>query len=151
MKTIVKAVVIIALFPFVLCIGIYGCTYVHVVALSHGAELPPWQRPQPLNLCMPGSTCCAFVGSAGRRCGTLEQFQRYATGICLQERARQDRTFNPMTVGDCYAARIAVESVAWEQQNNGKLHADAKAARRELDAFCADPRNRQLGAYMTHR
>jgi hypothetical protein len=83
---------------------------------------------------MPGGSCC--INNA---CGTLEQFKRNATIVCLQADAIENKTTAQSIelTGRCAAARIMASRVEEIQQENAKEHQralDAQAKLREMGA-----------------
>ena len=80
-------------------------------------------------LCMPGGNCCI-----NGTCGTLEQFKRNATIVCLQADAIENKSL-PQSIelaGRCTAAQIMAERVESTQQANAKEHQQALDAQRKL-------------------
>jgi hypothetical protein len=69
-----------------------------------------------------------------RRCGTLEEFERYAKVVCLQGEATENKGVagDIEAWGSCFAARIAAERVASTQQENAQAHTRAMEAQRQL-------------------
>jgi hypothetical protein len=103
------------------------------------AENPP---PPP---CMPGGVCCAAVGfgptGPDNRCGTLEQFQRYAKIVCLQADAIENKSL-PESItasGRCAAAKIAANKFEAAQRANAADHQRAMDARRQLREMGVNP------------
>src|SRR5580704_7157284 len=84
--------------------------------------------------CMPGGSCCI-----NNTCGTLEQFKRNATIVCLQADAIENKSL-PQSIelaGRCAAARIMADRVEGTQQENAKEHQralDAQSKLREMGA-----------------
>jgi len=79
--------------------------------------------------CMPGGTCCI-----NGTCGTLEQFKRNATIVCLQADAIENKSL-PQSIelaGRCTAAQIMAQRVEETQQANAKEHQQALDAQRKL-------------------
>ncbi|WP_298261694.1 hypothetical protein [Bradyrhizobium sp.] len=79
--------------------------------------------------CMPGGSCCI-----NGTCGTLEQFKRNATIVCLQADAIENKSL-PQSIelaGRCTAAQIMAERVEGTQQANAKEHQQALDAQRKL-------------------
>ena len=79
--------------------------------------------------CMPGGTCC--INST---CGTLEQFKRNATIVCLQADAIENKSL-PQSIelaGRCTAAEIMARRVEETQQANAKEHQQALDTQRKL-------------------
>lgn len=90
--------------------------------------------------CMPGGSCCI-----NGTCGTLEQFKRNATIICLQADAIENKSLPQSIelVGRCTAAQIMAGRVEETQQANAKEHQQALEAQRklrEMGASAQDPR-----------
>jgi hypothetical protein len=84
------------------------------------------QSPPP---CMPGGTCCI-----NGTCGTLGQFKRNATVVCLQADAIENKTL-PQSIElarRCTAARIMAQRVEGTQQENAREHQRALDAQRKL-------------------
>jgi hypothetical protein len=84
--------------------------------------------------CIPGGTCCI-----NRTCGTLEQFKRNATIVCLQADAIENKSL-PQSVelaGRCAAAQIMAQRVEDTQQENAKEHQRALDAQRKLSEMGA--------------
>lgn len=84
------------------------------------------QSPPP---CMPGGSCCI-----NGTCGTLEQFKRNATVICLQADAIENKSL-PQSIelaGRCTAAQIMAQRVEATQQENAREHQRALDAQRKL-------------------
>ena len=94
-------------------------------SLAAFAQSPP---------CMPGGSCCI-----NGTCGTLEQFKRNATIVCLQADAIENKSL-PQSIelaGRCAAARIMAERVEGTQQENAREHQralDAQSKLREMGA-----------------
>jgi hypothetical protein len=84
------------------------------------------QSPPP---CMPGGTCCI-----NGTCGTLEQFKRSATIVCLQADAIENKSLPQSIelVGRCTAAGIMAQRVEATQQENAREHQRALDAQRKL-------------------
>lgn len=102
---------------FVTC----GCTFSGIAL----AQAPP---------CMPGGTCCI-----NGTCGTLEQFKRNATVVCLQADAIENKSL-PQSIelaGRCTAAQIMAQRVEGTQQENSKEHQRALDAQRKLSEMGA--------------
>jgi hypothetical protein len=79
--------------------------------------------------CMPGGTCCI-----NGNCGTLEQFKRNATIVCLQADAIENKSL-PQSIelaGRCAAAQVMAQRVEATQQENAKEHQWALDAQRKL-------------------
>jgi hypothetical protein len=79
--------------------------------------------------CVPGGSCCI-----NGTCGTLEQFKRNATIVCLQADAIENKSL-PQSIelaGRCTAAQIMAERVEGAQQANAKEHQQALDAQRKL-------------------
>jgi hypothetical protein len=79
--------------------------------------------------CMPGGSYCI-----NGTCGTLEQFKRNATIVCLQADAIENKSL-PQSIelaGRCTAATIMAERVEGTQQANAKEHQQALDAQRKL-------------------
>jgi hypothetical protein len=79
--------------------------------------------------CMPGGSCCI-----NGTCGTLEQFKRNATIVCLQADAIENKSL-PQSIelaGRCAAARIMAARVEETQQENAKGHQRALDAQNKL-------------------
>jgi hypothetical protein len=79
--------------------------------------------------CMPGGSCCI-----NGTCGTLEQFKRNATIVCLQADAIENKSL-PQSIelaGRCAAARIMAARVEETQQENAKEHQRALDAQNKL-------------------
>src|ERR1700757_530002 len=96
--------------------------------------------------CMLGGVCCAAVGSGpggrpDRRCGTLEEFQRYAKIICLKAEAIENKNLPEAieTSSCCFAAKIAAQRVEQTQQVNAADHQRAMEARRQLREMGVEP------------
>lgn len=84
--------------------------------------------------CMPGGTCCI-----NGTCGTLEQFKRNATIVCLQADAIENKSL-PQSIelaGRCTAAQIMAQRVKETQQANAKEHQQALDAQRKLSEMGA--------------
>ncbi len=84
------------------------------------------QSPPP---CMPSGTCCI-----NGTCGTLEQFKRNATIVCLQADAIENKSL-PQSIelaGRCTAAKIMAQRVEATQQENVREHQRALNAQRKL-------------------
>jgi len=95
--------------------------------------------------CMPGGVCCTVVGHGARgpdqRCGTLEEFQRYAKIVCLEADAIENKSL-PESIeawGRCTAAKIAAQKVEAAQRENAADHQRAIEARRQLREMGVDP------------
>src|ERR1700722_910866 len=89
-------------------------------SLAAFAQSPP---------CMPGGSCCI-----NGTCGTLDQFKRNATIVCLQADAIENKSL-PQSIelaGRCTAAQIMAERVEGTQQANAKEHQQAPDAQRKL-------------------
>lgn len=102
--------------------GLFGCVLIVFAAFS---EVAIAQSPQ----CMPGGSCCI-----NGTCGTLEQFKRNATIVCLQADAIENKSL-PQSIelaGRCAAAQIMAERVEGTQQANAKEHQQALDAQRKL-------------------
>jgi hypothetical protein len=96
--------------------------------------------------CMPGGVCCAAVGSRpggrpDRRCGTLEEFQRYAKIVCLKADAIENKNLPEAIEASsaCFAANIAVQRVQQTQQANAADQQRAAEARRQLREMGVEP------------
>lgn len=79
--------------------------------------------------CMPGGVCC-ITGN----CGTLEQFKRNATIVCLKADAIENKNL-PQSIelsGRCIAAHIMAERVEATQKANAADHQRALEAQRKL-------------------
>ena len=121
--------------------GLLGCVLIVFAAFSEVAfaQSPP---------CMPGGTCCI-----NGTCGTLEQFKRNATIVCLQADAIENKSL-PQSIelaGRCTAAQIMAQRVEGTQQENAKEHQRALDAQRKLSEMGAplpatvqDPMQRAL-------
>lgn len=99
-----------------------GCVIVVFAAFGEVvfAQSPP---------CMPGGSCCI-----NGTCGTLEQFKRNATIVCLQADAIENKSL-PQSIelaGRCTAAQIMAQRVEATQQDNAKEHQRALDAQRKL-------------------
>ena len=84
------------------------------------------QSPPP---CIPGGVCCI-----NGNCGTLEQFKRYATIVCLKADAIENKNL-PQSIelfGQCTAAKIMAGRVEATQQANAADHRRALEAQRKL-------------------
>jgi hypothetical protein len=84
--------------------------------------------------CMPGGSCCI-----NGICGTLEQFKRNATIVCLQADAIENKSL-PQSIelaGRCTAAQIMAQRVEGTQQENAKEHQRALDAQRKLSEMGA--------------
>jgi hypothetical protein len=99
--------------------------------------------------CMPGGSCCI-----NGTCGTLEQFKRNATIVCLQADAIENKSL-PQSIelaGRCTAAQIMAQRVEGTRQENAKEHQRAVDAQRKLsemgaplqDPTVQDPMQRAL-------
>jgi hypothetical protein len=102
--------------------GLIGCVLIVFAAIS---EVALAQSPQ----CMPGGSCCI-----NGTCGTLEQFKRNATIVCLQADAIENKSL-PQSIelaGRCTAAQIMAQRVEATQQANVKEHQQALDAQRKL-------------------
>jgi hypothetical protein len=95
--------------------------------------------------CMPGGICCTAVDfgprGADNRCGTLEEFQRYAKIVCLQADAIENKNL-PESIaasGRCFAAKIAASKVDAVQRANAADHQRALDARRQLREMGVNP------------
>jgi hypothetical protein len=96
--------------------------------------------------CMPGGVCCTAVGQGpgGRsdnRCGTLEEFQRYAKIVCLKADTIENKSL-PEGIeawGRCTAANMAAAKVEATQRANAEAHQRAMDARRQLREMGVDP------------
>jgi hypothetical protein len=95
-----------------------------VLAICGGVAFA--QSPPP---CMPGGVCCI-----NGNCGTLEQFKRYATIVCLKADAIENKnTAQSIELwGRCTAAKIAADRVEAAQQANAAAHQRALDAQRKL-------------------
>ncbi|MEX0852188.1 MAG: hypothetical protein WD036_02740, partial [Bauldia sp.] len=85
------------------------------------------QSPPPP--CMPGGVCCI-----NGNCGTLEQFKRYATIVCLEADAIENKNL-PQSIelaGRCTAAQIMASRVEATQKANAEDHRRALEAQRKL-------------------
>lgn len=107
--------------------GLLSCVLVVFAAFSEVAfaQSPP---------CMPGGTCCI-----NGTCGTLEQFKRNATVVCLQADAIENKSL-PQSIelaGRCTAAQIMAQRVEGTQQENAKEHQRALDAQRKLSEMGA--------------
>jgi hypothetical protein len=107
--------------------GLLGCALIVFAAFSEAAfaQSPP---------CMPGGTCCI-----NGTCGTLEQFKRNATIVCLQADAIENKSL-PQSIelaGRCTAAQIMAQRVEVTQQENTKEHQRALDAQRKLSEMGA--------------
>ena len=83
---------------------------------------------------MPGGSCCI-----NGTCGTLEQFKRNATIVCLQADAIENKSL-PQSIelaGRCTAAQIMAQRVEGTQQANAKEHQQALDAQRKLSEMGA--------------
>jgi hypothetical protein len=75
-----------------------------------------------------------LAGHMQKFCGTLEQFERYATIACLRSKAVE----NPSTslairlASDCVAANLTAGKVRNEQIMNERNHEEALKAQKEL-------------------
>jgi hypothetical protein len=79
--------------------------------------------------CLPGGNCCI-----NGTCGTLEQFKRNATIVCLQADAIENKSL-PQSIelaGRCAAAQIAAQRVEDTQRANAVEHQKALDAQRKL-------------------
>lgn len=79
--------------------------------------------------CMPGGSCCI-----NGTCGTLEEFKRNATVVCLQADAVENKSLAQGIdlAGRCSAAQIMAQRVEATQQENAKEHLRALDAQRKL-------------------
>jgi hypothetical protein len=107
--------------------GLLGCVLIAFAAFSEiaFAQSPP---------CMPGGSCCI-----NGTCGTLEQFKRNATIVCLQADAIENKSL-PQSIelaGRCTAAQIMAQRVEETQQENAKEHQRALDAQRKLSEIGA--------------
>jgi hypothetical protein len=107
--------------------GLLGCVLTVFTAFSEVAfaQSPP---------CMPGGTCCI-----NGTCGTLEQFKRNTTIVCLQADAIENKSL-PQSIelaGRCTAAQIMVQRVEETQQANAREHQRALDAQRRLSEMGA--------------
>ncbi len=107
--------------------GLLGCALIIFAAFGEAAfaQSPP---------CMPGGTCCI-----NGTCGTLEQFKRNATIVCLQADAIENKSL-PQSIelaGRCTAAQIMAQRVDGTQQENAKEHQRALDAQRKLSEMGA--------------
>jgi len=107
--------------------GLLGCVLIVFAAFNEVAfaQSPP---------CMPGGTCCI-----NGTCGTLEQFKRNATIVCLQADAIENKSL-PQSIelaGRCMAAQIMAQRVEGTQQENAKEHQQALDAQRTLSEMGA--------------
>lgn len=109
-------------------------------------ERPPQIRANMQSKpCVAGGICCASVGygpnGSDRRCGTLEEFQRYAKIVCLKGDAIENKSLPQSieTAGRCIAARIAAERVEAAQRQSAADHQRAVNARRQLGEMGVDP------------
>ncbi|MGJ4960147.1 hypothetical protein ACQR1H_31235 [Bradyrhizobium sp. HKCCYLRH2015] len=103
-----------------------------VVVLAAMSRVSFAQSPQ----CMPGGSCCI-----NGTCGTLEQFKRNATIVCLQADAIENKSL-PQSIewaGRCTAAQMMAGRVEETQLANAKEHRQALEAQRRL---------REMGAPM---
>jgi hypothetical protein len=85
------------------------------------------QSPQ----CMPGGSCCI-----NGTCGTLEQFKRNATIVCLQADAIENKSL-PQSIelaGRCTAAQIMAERVESTQPMGITTRRTCAAPQRRLAA-----------------
>lgn len=95
--------------------------------------------------CMPGGVCCTAVGQGPKgpdnRCGTIEEFQRYARIVCLKADAIENKGLpeNIEAWGRCTAAKIAAQKVDSAQRANAADHERAMEARRQLRELGVDP------------
>ena len=108
--------------------GLFRCAIIVFAAFGDVAFA---QSPPP---CMPGGTCCI-----NGTCGTLEQFKRNATVVCLQADAIENKSL-PQSIelaGRCTAAQIMAERVEGAQQENAKEHQRALDAQRKLSEMGA--------------
>jgi hypothetical protein len=104
--------------------GLLGCVFAVFAPIAFA------QSPA----CMPGGTCCI-----NGTCGTLEQFKRNATVVCLQADAVENKSL-PQSIelaGRCTAAQIMAQRVEGTQQENAKEHQRALDAQRELSEMGA--------------
>jgi hypothetical protein len=75
-----------------------------------------------------------LAGHVQKFCGTLEQFERYATIACLKSKAVE----NPSTAlairlaGDCLAAKLTAGKIRDVQIMNERNHKEALKAQKEL-------------------
>jgi hypothetical protein len=90
-------------------------------------------------LCLPDEVCCAVVGSfpggrPDRRCGTLEEFQRYARIVCLKGDAIENKNLPEAIEASsrCIAAKIAATRVEETQRSNAAAHQRALDAQQQL-------------------
>jgi hypothetical protein len=107
--------------------GLLVCVLIVFAAFSEVAfaQSPP---------CMPGGSCCI-----NGTCGTLEQFKRNATIVCLQADAIENKSL-PQSIelaGRCTAAQIMAQRVEGTQQENAKEHQRALDAQRKLSEMGA--------------
>jgi hypothetical protein len=79
--------------------------------------------------CMPGGICCI-----NGNCGTLEQFNRNATIVCLQADAIENKSLAQSIdlAGRCNAAQIMAGRVEDTQKANAREHQLALEAQRKL-------------------
>ena len=101
------------------------------VAILSGIALA--QTPPP---CLPGGVCCI-----NGTCGTLEQFKRNATIVCLQADAIENKGL-PQAIelaGRCTAAQIMASRVEATQKSNAEEHNRAVEAQRKLREMGVPP------------
>jgi hypothetical protein len=81
------------------------------------------------------------MGRPDRRCGTLEEFRRYAKIVCLKADAIENKNLPEAIEASsrCFAARIAAQRVEQEQQANAADHQRAMEARRHLRQMGVEP------------
>jgi hypothetical protein len=95
--------------------------------------------------CMPGGVCCTAVGfgpgGPDNRCGTLEEFQRYARVVCLKAEAIENKSLSESieAMGRCTGANIAAQKVEAVQRQSAASHQRAMDARRQLREMGIDP------------
>jgi len=80
-------------------------------------------------------------GRPDRRCGTLEDFQRYAKIVCLKADAIENKSLPESLEASsrCFAANIAAQKVQQAQQANAADHQRAMDARRQLREMGVEP------------